>query len=247
MSDPDDKGTVRLIERSSIRCLSSPLAESASNARIADPGFAPSPSLACSPAARAKLRNPIPVWEASTRKKKTALVPTTAAPMALARIALLTLALAATPAVAQHVHGNARLDVAVDEGQLILMLEMPAEVLVGFERAPRTDKERAAIARARQTLEASSDLFLPSAEASCSAQAARVESPLFDPGAKLGHHVDVTATHVFACAHPDRLRAIATSLFERFPRLKRVDVQVASGTGQKAARLTPRQATLSLR
>jgi hypothetical protein len=46
-----------------------------------------------------------------------------------------------------HVHGQGRLDIAVDEGVLTLRLEAPLDSLVGFERAPHSAKERDAVRR----------------------------------------------------------------------------------------------------
>ena len=60
-------------------------------------------------------------------------------------IAVLFLAL---PVCAQHVHGEGRLDVVIDRDQLTLSLELPLDAAVGFERAPRNEAERAALANA---------------------------------------------------------------------------------------------------
>jgi hypothetical protein len=59
--------------------------------------------------------------------------------VAMAALAGATPALAASP----HEHGVARLDVAVDAGRVSFSLETPLDNLLGFERAPRTDAERA--------------------------------------------------------------------------------------------------------
>ena len=45
----------------------------------------------------------------------------------------------------KHVHGEGRLDVAVDKGNLSLNLELPLDVAVGFERKPKNDKEKATL------------------------------------------------------------------------------------------------------
>ena len=52
-----------------------------------------------------------------------------------------------TPLVANaagkaHVHGIAKLDVAVEATKITVQLESPLDNLLGYERAPRTDAER---------------------------------------------------------------------------------------------------------
>jgi hypothetical protein len=60
----------------------------------------------------------------------------------------------ALPAQAEkgHVHGEGGLEVVIDKESLSLRLELPLDVAVGFERAPRDDKEKAALAAAQQAL-----------------------------------------------------------------------------------------------
>lgn len=54
-----------------------------------------------------------------------------------------------------HVHGLAQASLVVDGGSLALELTVPGMDLVGFEHAPRDDAQRARIAAALATLEAS--------------------------------------------------------------------------------------------
>jgi len=51
-----------------------------------------------------------------------------------------------------HVHGVAKMDLAVDGNKLTLSMEMPLDNLVGFEHLPKTDKQKAALAEAMATL-----------------------------------------------------------------------------------------------
>lgn len=164
--------------------------------------------------------------------------------LALAGFALLT----ATPVHAHgqaHVHGQASLAVAVDGPALTLMLDAPADSLAGFEHAPRTARERAVAAQVKRSLEAGAALFRPAPAAGCKLLQAQARSPLFarasaPPGAP-GEHTDITAEYRFHCQTPARLRELRIDLFEAFPRLERLQVEVAAPGGQTAARLTPRQ------
>src|SRR5688572_25222455 len=79
-----------------------------------------------------------------------------------------------------HVHGYATLDVAVDGNILALRLESPLDSFVGFERAPKNEKERAALRRMAQALR-SEQAFLPSAAAACRLKDVALSSPVLDP------------------------------------------------------------------
>ncbi|MBM4181666.1 MAG: DUF2796 domain-containing protein [Betaproteobacteria bacterium] len=146
-----------------------------------------------------------------------------------------------------HVHGQAELKVAVDGGRLDLRLESPLEAVLGFEHAPRNDKERAAVASLRKTLAVGEQLFAPTTAAGCKLAETRVISDVLDgkPGAGEDGHGDVVAEYRFACAQPDKLTGLEARLFSNFPKLRRLDVQVVSGKGQTARRLTPRMRLLS--
>ena len=140
-----------------------------------------------------------------------------------------------------HVHGVARIDLAVDGNQLTLSMEMPLDNLVGFEHLPKTDKQKAALAEAMMSLKNAADLFVPTAAADCQVEAVDVGDPFPGGKAKADGHADVDADYVFRCAQPAALKGLETKLFKRFGRLQRIDVQRATAAGQGAATLTPEQ------
>ena len=87
------------------------------------------------------------------------------------------LALNAHPAGAAHVHGEGRLDLAVDALQLSVQLTLPGDTAVGFESAPQDDAQRQAVqAAVRRFSTLSHWLVLPTA-AGCSAGDADVNLP----------------------------------------------------------------------
>ena len=140
-----------------------------------------------------------------------------------------------------HSHGEAQLNVAIDKGQISLTLELPLDAAVGFERAPKSDKEKAALAAAEQTLR-DTGLFVPTAAAQCSAQPVELQMPQFS-----GEHADLEATYRFQCAAPAALKGIETHLFKHFKRLYRIEAQrVGPMPGsQGKQRLTPKAPVLS--
>jgi len=140
-----------------------------------------------------------------------------------------------------HVHGVAKMDLAVDGNKLTLSMEMPLDNLVGFEHLPKTDKQKAALAEAMASLKNAADLFVPTVAAGCKVDTVDVGDPFPGGKAKADGHADVDADYVFRCAQPAALKGLETKLFKRFGRLHRVDVQRATAAGQGAATLTPEQ------
>lgn len=140
----------------------------------------------------------------------------------------------------KHVHGEARLDVAIDKSTVSLDLELPLDVVVGFERAPKNDKEKKALASAEKMLKDAAALWVLTPAANCSVESVQVSAPEFD-----GEHADMDASYVFHCANPAALQAIEAALFKSFKRLHRIEVQRIGPNGQGAARLTPRNPVLN--
>jgi len=131
--------------------------------------------------------------------------------------------------------------VAVDGNTLTLHLESPLDNLLGFEHAARTDKEKAAVGGMVERLNKADGLFVTTAAAGCKPAAVQLESPLLQPPKTTGAggHADLDGDFIFRCERPELLRDIDVALFDAFPNLHRVDVQVAGARGQTAAKLTP--------
>jgi hypothetical protein len=140
-----------------------------------------------------------------------------------------------------HVHGVAGLGVAVQGGTVTLSLESPLDSLIGFEHAPRSAPERAAVAALRATMQAPRELFKFDAEAACSLVKAEAESAIFAPApaaSASSAHADLDASFEYACAQPARLATLDVGLFKLYPRLHSVSVEVATDKGQSKQALT---------
>jgi hypothetical protein len=148
---------------------------------------------------------------------------------------------------AAHVHGVATLDVAIEGERVTLEFSTPLDNLVGFERAPRTDKEKARVAEALARLGKPEDLFVPSAAARCKPGPVKIDAPVLDaPGkAPKGEHASLTAAMEFRCEQPQKLGDLRVMLFDAFPNVKRIDARVAGAKKQSSARLTSGNRTLS--
>jgi hypothetical protein len=160
------------------------------------------------------------------------------------KIPFLLAALLTTPlAYAQHkhVHGEGKLDVAIDKGTISISLELPMDAAVGFERAPKNAKEKAALAEAEKALKDAAALFMPTAAAKCAPTRVEVGMPKFDGG----EHADIDAEYEFTCAEPSALKGIETTIFKSFKRLYRLEAQRSGPVGQGAQRLTPKNPVLT--
>lgn len=156
--------------------------------------------------------------------------------MAAAVFVLATLAATSAHAGKAHEHGVARLDVGVEAGRIVIVLDTPLDNLVGFERAPRTDAERKAVDDAVARLKDSARLFSIDGAAGCKPGAVKLVSAALGLGTPQaegkGGHADMEAQFEFACVDAARARSVEQGLFEAFPRLKRIDLQVAAPRGQ---------------
>lgn len=156
-----------------------------------------------------------------------------------------------------HEHGSARLDVVVDGATLVIALDSPLANLLGFEHAPRNDRQRAAVDQLAAALQAA-EAFKPNPEAGCTLAGVSIDHPFKEmaksPGApakgpssgekSAAGHADAEASWTFSCASPKALRQVDVGLFERFTGLRSLKVQLAGPRGQTAATLSRQQHVL---
>lgn len=164
----------------------------------------------------------------------------------------------ALPALAQHNHGSTHahthgqmtLDLAVDAGTISVAIRTPLDNLVGFERAPKTDAERARVDAALAQLRAADQLFVVDPRGECKlrdvtldaavlglgqSQAGQPHSHAHEHAHEHDHdseHAELGANIVFACAKADAARFLDVKLFARFKRLNTIQAQVVSAHGQ---------------
>jgi hypothetical protein len=135
-----------------------------------------------------------------------------------------------------HAHGAAHLAMALDGEALVIEFESALYNIVGFERAPRNEAERQALADALDTLRDGAGLFAFSG-GDCTAGEAELT--------ELGHS-DVFVRYHFTCTGPGQLGAVTLNLFDRFAALEKIEAAFI-GDRQRAATLTPRGNRFDLR
>ncbi len=186
--------------------------------------------------------------------------------------AALALSSAASFAAEPHVHGTGTLQLVLEGGSLNAELRLPAMDVVGFEHAPREAKHKEAVKKAVGMLKDSRKVLALPDDAQCTAAPGAVESELLEDGHAAGHkhdkheadhdkhdkheaghdhsdgeaHADFEVAYRFDCRRPDALKQIKVLLFQQLPKLERLDVEMATPTGQRGQRLVPGQDTITL-
>ena len=131
-----------------------------------------------------------------------------------------------------HKHGDATLEVSLEKGRLSLQFLSPMDNLVGFEHAPKNERQVKALEDLQRLLENPFNLFEPNKEALCKRGQVVIQSKLLgksDPVAlqKDEHgHADLRYEAGFECGAPSLLTTINVTAFRSFRRLNEIDVEL---------------------
>ena len=150
-----------------------------------------------------------------------------------------------------HVHGEATLDLALDGTQLALTLSAPGISFAGFEHAPHDDGDRHTLADTIATLKTPANWLTLPLEAGCKLDSAKVSPHGFggayaaehgdaDGDADAHHeHSDFDADYRYVCETPAALHSLDLRLFERFPALHKLHVNLVLPDHQDSVTLAP--------
>jgi len=151
-------------------------------------------------------------------------------------------ALAALPfaAMAQtahvHVHGQLRLEVAIEGPTVIIDMDSPLDNFVGFERAPKTDAEKKTADDAIAQLRAADQLFKIDPSANCKLGPVTLRSAALGLGKAQGDaaegHADLEATFAFNCTNAQATKFIDIGLFDAFKATRQIDARIAAPQGE---------------
>ncbi len=156
-----------------------------------------------------------------------------------------------------HAHGVGRLNLSQSGEMLTLTLESPLDNVLGFERVPKYEKDFAKVREVAAILRAADKLFALTPAAGCVLGSVKLASDVIEPKLlgeasvdKQAHdqkhdHADLDAEYQFRCADAAKLKEVDVLLFERFPRFRQLDVQLATDKAQRGAKLTRKARKLS--
>jgi hypothetical protein len=140
-----------------------------------------------------------------------------------------------------HEHGSASLDIAIDTNTISMRFESPAVNIVGFEYATDDDQQLLLIQQAKNNLSNFDAVFQLVGDASCQTveSSANWVTKHEEDDHEDGHedsptseHAEFIAEYQLKCKQADYLTAIDVNLFEFFPGISDLDVQVIHSGGQ---------------
>ncbi|MEQ1635782.1 MAG: DUF2796 domain-containing protein [Methylococcales bacterium] len=158
-------------------------------------------------------------------------------------------------ALGPHVHGEALLQIAIDQNEISIDFDSPLDNLLGFEHAPANEQQRQAVKTMVTRLQQADKLFIAPAAALCSLQAVKLTAPVLpkellatqpqsappaqDIHPEADEHSGLEATITLRCAKPEALFGLEIGLFKAFPLLKRLHAEILSANGQTSVKLNP--------
>ena len=161
-------------------------------------------------------------------------------------IASLALAASLVSASAQaHVHGEAQLEIVLEDTQLSLYLHSPLDAFLGFERLPRNPTEKAAVQQLKERLPQGETLFALTPAAQCRFLGVDIDAPVLDDKPAHNGHAELSARYRWQCAQPAQLKDVSTTLFKEYKRLHKIKAIFAGPRGQHGATLGRKTPTFS--
>jgi hypothetical protein len=151
-----------------------------------------------------------------------------------------------------HVHGVATLQAVQHQNTLQFDLDTPLDNLLGFEHVPRTEKQKQKVSQMLEKLRRPDSMFIFTDKAQCVVGDVNIKSPVLGLGevekdmkAKNDEHAGIEVAMTFRCRELKSLKEIEVKLFEMFPGMHRLNVQLVGPRGQSFVKLTPRQPRIS--
>jgi hypothetical protein len=138
------------------------------------------------------------------------------------------------------VHGVVKFGIAVQREVVTISFESPLDSLIGFEHWPRSAGEEVTTDALQAQMRAPGELFQFNARAACSLVRAQ-ESAIFGPmvtSAAADAHADLDASFEYSCARAGKLATVDVGLFKTYPRLHKLDLEIATDKGQSKPTLT---------
>jgi hypothetical protein len=148
-----------------------------------------------------------------------------------------------------HEHGAATVDIAVQDATLDIALHSPAINVIGFEHAPRSAEEKAALAQANRVFGSPQGLFSMPASAACASTSVTLVPIIYEHDGDQSNalHADYDVSYRFHCAHADQLGWIDIRVFEQMKGMRKIVANVVTPALQAQSLLTPDSTRVHLR
>ena len=135
-----------------------------------------------------------------------------------------------------HVHGQAKLDMAVDQNQLLVMVQAPAESFFGFEYKPKTEAEKKKAQQAEDLWRNNLTALFDVSDVSC-----KVTKTQWKQEFSSASHSEIKAEGYFDCAKPLRGKELVIKLKDQFERMLIINYQLirsdsTADSGKKEAK-----------
>ena len=160
-----------------------------------------------------------------------------------------------------HRHGHGKLNIAIENGQVSMDLDVPGADIAGFEHEPDTPEQKSAFEAGKAKLADALSIFKMSAAAGCSVKEAKVSiegehetdrdaAPKGETAAVLEaeehRHADFNVEYTLECKSLARLAAIDFDYFKAFAGAQVLEVTVITAKGQNSYEVTRDKPSLDL-
>ncbi len=139
-----------------------------------------------------------------------------------------------------HEHGHSELSIAVEGSKVVIELEAPGADIVGFEYAPKSDDDKAAVEAAKAKLSKPIELLGIAAAAGCKGVSTEVELE------GEGEHNEFHAKYELECSDVKALATMEPVFFKMFPKAGELEVVAVGDNGQMKGELEPGKNVLDL-
>jgi hypothetical protein len=157
----------------------------------------------------------------------------------------------------RHEHGASTLQVSIEKNILLMKWESPLDDLIGFEYAPKTEREKAAARKLKAILNDPALLFKPNADAGCRVVKVAIDAPTLEKTKDAGPkhhtstdhamHTDLEYAVTYNCSNPRALATLDIAAFKTWPAIRDIDVSLVGPGGQSAQEANRRSTRVSLR
>ena len=139
-----------------------------------------------------------------------------------------------------HVHGQAQLQLAIDESQAVLSFSSPLDNFLGFERAPKDEAEQEKVKQLLLQLQNPLLWIELSPAAQCQVGQIELDSPVITGKQKSNDekkHGDLRFDVELQCKNPQQLRNLKANVMQLYKGIHRLKVEVVHAGGQHAKTL----------